>query len=94
MFNAKKELETLRRKYAQLQEKYEECQAENEALQERLCRVSNGEWCEGEYCASCKNAVQGTLYEWRTASGNTIYLGGNKTLCALSIPCPGYEREE
>lgn len=94
MFNTKKNLETLRRKYERLQEKCKEYQAENEALQERLDKISKGERCIGEYCESCKHAIGGTRFEYTTVSGHVVTIGGCETLCALSAPCPDFEREE
>lgn len=94
MFKAKKELEALKIQYDRLQEKFEECQVENEILQEHLNKISKGERCEGEYCESCKHAVEGVSYEYKTASGIIIRIEGNKILCALDVPCPDYEREE
>lgn len=94
MFKAKKELEALKEKYDRLQEKCKEYQAENEALQERLDKISKGERCIGEYCESCKHAIAGTRFEYLTTSGNVVTIGGCETLCALSAPCADFERKE
>lgn len=94
MFNTKKNLEELRRKYDRLQEKCKEYQAKNEALRERLDKINKGERCMGEYCKSCKQMISGTTFEYTTSNGVTVTLGGGQDVCALSVPCPGFERED
>lgn len=94
MFKARKELEALQEKCDRLQEKCKEYQVENEALRERLDKISKGERCIGEYCGSCKHAIKGTTFEYTTAYGTVVTFGGGKTLCALSAPCVNFEREE
>lgn len=93
MFNAQKRLETIIRKYEQLQEKCKEYQAENESMRERIYKIEHGELCEGVYCNSCKNGIPGDVIELLTAKNKQITIG-NETTCALSVPCPGFHRKE
>lgn len=93
MFNAKKNLEELRRKYDRLQERCKEYQEEAEELREHLRKIEHGERCEGVYCESCKNAIPGGAVELVTANDRHIFMG-DKTICSLSVPCPDFERKE
>jgi hypothetical protein len=93
MFNAKKELETLRRKYDQLQKDCEGYRTTAEIMHERLYKIEHGERCEGVYCESCKNAIPGGVVEYLTSDDRRITIG-DKTICSLSVPCPCFEREE
>ena len=93
MFNAKKRLETIIRKYEKLQEECKKYQAENETLRERIYKIEHGEQCEGVYCESCKNAIPGDAVEYLTSKGDCITIG-KKTLCSLSVHCPDFRRKE
>ena len=93
MFKAKKELEALQRKYDRLQEKCKVHQEEAELLREHLYKIEHGERCNGVYCESCKNSISGDGVEWTTANGTILQIG-EKFICALSVPCPDFERKE
>lgn len=67
---------------------------ERAELMARLKKIENGERCEGAYCGSCKNAIEGDYIELLTEKNKTITVGSRKPICALSLPCKDFQRKE
>jgi hypothetical protein len=63
-------------------------------LQEQFEKVNRGERCDGEYCAHCKHGIEGEEVNILTEKGCIICPGTHEIICALSIPCPDFQRKE
>lgn len=89
MFNTKKNLEELRRKYERLQEQCKAYQATAEELRERIYKIEHGECYEGEHCEACKHANVVRTQETSLYSGTYTTC---RTHCLLNVPCAKFER--
>lgn len=90
----KKELEAWKDK-AELNARSLEISERNRAeLMARLEKIENGERCEGAYCGSCKNAIEGDYIELLTQKNQIITVGDKRIICALSVPCKDFKRKE
>ena len=65
---------------------------ENVELHECLKKIKKGERCEGVFCESCKHAIKGEVVKFPTTNNRVITIG-NKMICALSVPCPDFNRK-
>lgn len=73
------------------------CQMSKETikeLQEHIDKIEKGERCEGDFCETCKHAINGTTIELFTIDNRLLKTGAGKTICALSVPCPDFQRKE
>lgn len=63
-------------------------------LQEQLEKISRGERCYGSHCECCAHAIEVMADTILTEDGFYIYPGTHEIICALSVPCPDFKREE
>lgn len=89
----KKELEDWKDRAEWNARAFEISSRENAELKERLEKIENGERCEGTYCGSCKNAIEGDYIELLTQKNQIITVGDKRIICALSVPCKDFKRK-
>lgn len=63
-------------------------------LQEQLEKINRGERFEGSHCEGCVHAIKVRLNTLVTTDGYYIGPGAHEIACALSVPCPDFQRKE
>jgi hypothetical protein len=63
-------------------------------LREQLEKATRGEQCEGKYCECCAHAIEVAEDVIKTENGYYICPGTHEIICALSVPCPDFQRKE